>query len=99
MKEEILTSPYDLVATALDASRDSVNDLSAMGVHPNWDSINHLSVIVALETEYHITIPNNEIMKYDNMKTILELYENKTGRGKKKTLRQRIGEFFKRFKF
>jgi len=96
MKEEILITPVDLVAEALGAKRESVNDSSAMGVHPNWDSINHLQVIVSIEKYYHISIPNNEIMKYDNIQAIIKIYDDKTGRTKKPSIGQRLINLFKR---
>jgi len=77
---KILTSPYDLVAVALNAPRESVTDESSMGEHSHWDSLNHVGVIVAIETHYDITIPDSEIMKYDNMRAIIALYEKLTGR-------------------
>ena len=69
-----LKKPYDLVAEALVVKPDSLNENSAMGQHPNWDSFNHLSVVIAIETNYGISIPDEDLMKYDNMKSIVELY-------------------------
>lgn len=69
-----LKKPYDLVADALAVKTDSLNENSAMGQHPNWDSFNHLSIVVAIESSYGILIPDEDLMKYDNMKAIIELY-------------------------
>lgn len=91
----ILTSPYDLVAEALEATRESIDDESSMGEHPHWDSLNHVGIIVAIENHYGISIPDSEIMKYDNMKAIIALYEKLTGRNKS-SLIQRIKEGFKK---
>lgn len=67
-------SPYEIVASVLKVSVDSLNENSSLGVHPHWDSLNHVGIIVEIETNYGISIPDDEIMKYNNMKAILELY-------------------------
>ena len=72
---KIYKSPYDLVAGAIDIPVDTLNENSAMGVTYNWESMNHLHVIVAIETNYEIKIRNDEIMRYDNMKAIITLYK------------------------
>src|ERR1700733_5391170 len=88
---KILRSPFDIVAEALEVRADTLTETSCMGEHPNWDSMNHISIIVALENSYEISIPNSEIMKYDNMKAIIELYE-------KQSKNTKIGSFFQGMK-
>lgn len=77
---EILTSPFDLVADALGAQRGSIKETDCMAQHPFWDSMRHLDIIIAIEKSYHICIPDTEIMKYDNIKAIIELWEEKSGK-------------------
>ncbi|WP_295232991.1 acyl carrier protein [Sediminibacterium sp.] len=77
---EIYSSPYDLVADALKVPRGSIKDADSMGQHPFWDSMRHLQIIVALEKSYQIQIPDSDIMKYDNMQAIVELFELKSGK-------------------
>lgn len=79
MKKKILTSPFDIVAKALEISVNEVDENSAMGKTPNWDSLNHVSLIMELENSYGIQIPNEDIEKYITMKTIIELYHEKSG--------------------
>ncbi len=76
MRKEQLTSPYDLVANALDCDKQSLNEESCMLNHPKWDSLSHVSIIVAIETNYNMQIPDEEVMKYDNMKAIINLYND-----------------------
>lgn len=75
MPEKILTSPYDLVAEALQTDVASINDESSMSNHPKWDSLNHVDVIVAIEDKYSIAIPDKDVMKYTNMAAIITLYK------------------------
>ena len=74
MKKEQLTSPYDLVANALGCDRQTLNEESCMINHPKWDSLSHVSIIVAIETNYKMQIPDEDVMKYDTMKAIITLY-------------------------
>lgn len=77
--KRILTSPFDIVAKALEISRDEIDENSAMGETPNWDSLNHVVLIGELEISYGIEIPNEDIEKYTTMKSIIQLYKEKSG--------------------
>jgi len=96
MQNEILKSPYDLVAEALETTPDTLNENSALGVHPNWDSFNHLNVIVSIEKYYHISIHNDDIMQYDNMGAIITLFKSKSEPTIGRSLMERIKDFFKK---
>jgi acyl carrier protein len=75
MSKELI-SPKEIVANALMISVDQLNDHSAYGETVNWDSLNHVDIINALEHNYNIRIPDSEIEHYTTMKAINELYEN-----------------------
>lgn len=77
MKKEKLTAPFDLVAKALECSKDSLTEESAMVNHPKWDSLSHVCIIDAMETEYGVQIKDEEVMLFDNMKSIIRLYNRK----------------------
>lgn len=68
-------NPFSVVAKALSCSRDSLSIESAMYRDHGWDSFGHVSVIVALEEAYGISIPNDEIMRFTTMRAIVELSE------------------------
>jgi acyl carrier protein len=70
-----LKPPKEIVAKALDISVDQLNDDSAYGETLNWDSLNHVSIINELETNYGIQIPDSEIENYLTMRAIIQLYE------------------------
>ncbi len=90
--KKILTSPFDLVAKALDISRSEINENSAMGETLNWDSLNHVVIIGELESSYGIQIPNQDIEKYITMKSIIQLYNEISGNV---TLSQKFKNIFK----
>ncbi|KYG83734.1 acyl carrier protein [Roseivirga echinicomitans] len=70
-----LKHPKEIVATALNISIDQLNEDSAYGKTPNWDSLNHVAIINDLETNFEIQIPDSEIENYLTMRAIIELYE------------------------
>lgn len=71
-----LIDPFELVATALNTRKETLTVDSKMHEHPDWDSIENVAVIADIETNYGITIDDADVMKYNNMKAIIELYEN-----------------------
>jgi acyl carrier protein len=70
-----LKHPKEIVAEALEISVDQLNDDSAYGETLNWDSLNHVSIINELETNYGIQIPDSEIENYMTMQAIIQLFE------------------------
>lgn len=70
-----MKSPFDVVANALEISVEILNENSAIGETPNWDSLNHIVIIGELESNYGIQIPNEDIEKYVTMKGIIQLHK------------------------
>lgn len=70
-----LIPPIELVAKALEISVDQLNEDSAFGETPKWDSLNHVAIINEIEINYEIEIPESEIENYFTLKAIIELYE------------------------
>lgn len=68
--------PFDVVAGALDCSRDSLSNDSAMYKDHGWDSFGHVGVITAIEDVCGINIGNDDLMKYTTMEAIIELFEH-----------------------
>ncbi|MCL2650921.1 MAG: acyl carrier protein [Candidatus Azobacteroides sp.] len=70
-----LKSPKEIVARVLKISIDQLNDDSAYGETPNWDSLNHIDIINELENNYEIQIPDSDIENYMTIKAIVKLYK------------------------
>lgn len=70
-----IKSSFEVVALALGVPVELVTIESGYGIDGRWDSMRQLEIIEALEREYEITIPDNEIEKYSNMKSIVELID------------------------
>lgn len=76
-----LKKPKEIIANALNCDINSISDEAGMSKHPSWDSLGQLSVVAELEISYGITISNDDILKYSDIKTITELYNSLTTNG------------------
>ena len=74
-QSDVPIDPLSVVAQALRCPGDSLSMESAMYRDHGWDSFGHVSVIVALEEAYGISIPNDEMMILTTMKAIVEFTE------------------------
>ena len=54
-----------------DINKASQNNLK------NWDSINHMNLILAIEKEFDITLDNNDVIKLSNFRSCFQLIKNK----------------------
>ena len=43
----------------------------------NWDSVNHMNLILAIEKEFDITLDNNDVVKLSDFKSCFQLIKNK----------------------
>lgn len=75
MNSDLPLDPFSVVAQALRCPRSSLSMESAMYRDHGWDSFGHVSVMVALEKAYGISISNDEMMLLTTMQSIVELIE------------------------
>ena len=54
-----------------DISKASQNNLK------NWDSVNHMNLILAIEKEFDITLDNNDVIKLSDFRSCFQLIKNK----------------------
>lgn len=71
--------PFSVVARALECARDSLSIDSAMYKDHGWDSFGHVTIIVALEEAYGVSIANDEIMNLKTMKAIVDFSKGVRG--------------------
>ena len=57
--------------------KDEVNEKSRMGYVKNWDSLNHLHLIISLEQEFGIDFHEDEIVKMTSTTIIVEIISHK----------------------
>ncbi|MBF0355147.1 MAG: acyl carrier protein [Alphaproteobacteria bacterium] len=69
-----LPTPLELIAAALECSQDSLNEHSGLARHPQWDSLGHLRIMMALEDAYGISITDASIREFETFSAILAAY-------------------------
>ena len=52
------------LAEALECEVDEISDTSGLGIHPKWDSLAHMRLLLILEREYNISITDESIEKF-----------------------------------
>jgi len=63
-----------VMATMLNMDAASINEDSSMDNVPNWDSLRHMNLILALEEEFKVSIPDEDagnITSYKLIKLVL----------------------------
>lgn len=64
-----------VMATMLNVDASTINADSSMDNVANWDSLRHMNLVLALEEEFKVTIPDEEagdITSYKLIKLVLE---------------------------
>jgi acyl carrier protein len=71
-----------LIATMLNVDVSAINEDSSMDNLPNWDSLRHMNLVLALEEEFKVTIPDEDagnITSYKLIKLVLDDLLNQKG--------------------
>jgi acyl carrier protein len=50
----------DVMATVLSIAADTINDDTSMDTVEAWDSIKHMNLVLAIEEEFGISIPDED---------------------------------------
>ena len=64
-----------VIATMLKLDYSSITEDSSMDNIPNWDSLHHMNLVLALEEEFKVSIPDDDagnITSYRLIKLVLE---------------------------
>lgn len=69
--------PFLIVAAALGCDVTSLSIDSGWNSHPDWDSFGQLSVIVAIEAAYDISISDDDVAKLATMRDIVRFCAEK----------------------
>jgi len=62
------------MATMLNVNASIINEDSSMDNVPSWDSLRHMNLVLALEEEFKVTIPDEDagnITSYKLIKLVL----------------------------
>lgn len=72
LNEDVLKQ---VMATILNVEFADIDDNSSMDNMSNWDSLHHMNLVLALEDEFKLTIPDEDagnITSYKLIKLVLE---------------------------
>ena len=64
-----------VIARQLRVPEDRVRDELSFGAIPEWDSLNHVDLMVALETEYGVTIDEDHMVELTTVRAIRAFIE------------------------
>lgn len=71
----------DVMATVLEIAADSINDDTSMDTVETWDSIKHMSLVLAIEEEFGVSIPDEDAANITSYPLIrLVLHEQLKGK-------------------
>jgi len=66
IKEQIMK----VMSTVFEVPSEKITENSSPDIIESWDSLKHLNLILALEEEFDITIPDEEVGNMHNFKLI-----------------------------
>ncbi|MFC1587432.1 acyl carrier protein [Planctomycetota bacterium] len=68
----------EVFATVLNIDTESINDNSSPDNTENWDSLNMMNLVTAIEDEFNVSFSTREIMK---MRTVGQVRETLRSKG------------------
>ena len=75
MADTIESRIRDIASAVLEVRVDELNENSSQDTTANWDSLNHMKLIVALEEEYGVQFTDDEILNMQSLKVIKSVLE------------------------
>lgn len=76
MSEVTRQQVYQLIAETLNVSIEVINDELAVGDIAEWDSLGHMQIITALETQMGIALDIEETLEIEDVEDILDAVKN-----------------------
>tara|TARA_B100000787_G_C16072176_1_gene240443 strand:+ start:349 stop:573 length:225 start_codon:yes stop_codon:yes gene_type:complete len=67
----------NVMAAVFEISIEDINEESSADSIDNWDSLNLMNLVVALEEEFDIELDDNDIVEMLNFKLIVEIIKEK----------------------
>ena len=67
----------NIIATTLGVSVDEVQEDTAIGDLPTWDSLNHLTIIAKIEAEFSIKFTPDIMMDLEDVSDIVKATEDR----------------------
>jgi acyl carrier protein len=72
---EIKTRTLKVISESIEVSIDLLNEDTAIGDHPSWDSMGQLIIISSLEKEFKIKFDTEDIMELEDIGDMIEVIQ------------------------
>jgi acyl carrier protein len=76
-KAEILTEVTDIIRDVLDLPDVPITLETTAETVDGWDSFNHINIVVAIESHFHIKIHTAEVEELKNVGELVDLVQEK----------------------
>ena len=76
-RDELLRMITDILSNVVDDPDLELNEDTASDEVPDWDSVNHVKLILQLESDLGIRFASNEINSVSNVRMLIDLLETK----------------------
>ena len=76
-ENEVLQKIKVIVAQKLETDPETLTDSSAAHNTPNWDSMAHMEIIAAIESEFKMQFSFEDMLKISNMGNIVAVVSSK----------------------
>ena len=78
-REEISNKVQNIFRDIFDDPALVINDSTSSNDIDEWDSLNHIQLVVAIEKHYKIRFTSHEIQSWKNIEEMLDCIASKTG--------------------
>jgi acyl carrier protein len=76
-RQQILEQLHNIFKTVLDHENVSLTDATTAADVEEWDSLNHIQLIVAIEKHFKIRFTSREIQSWNNVGEMITCIEEK----------------------
>lgn len=81
MNSSILPAVVGIMTQLFGLPAGSINAQSSMETVEQWDSLQHINVIVDIEQQFSITLSPEEVMQLHSVRAIVDMVESKLAGG------------------
>ncbi len=74
---EIKNKVIEIIAGVCEVDASQINENTAIGDFPQWDSVGQLSILSSVEEAFDISFEPEEMMEIEDVKDIVDAVNNK----------------------
>lgn len=74
---EIKNKVIEIIASVCEVDASQINENTAIGDFPQWDSVGQLSILSSVEEAFDISFEPEEMMEIEDVKDIVDAVNNK----------------------